>query len=152
MLEALDWDWLSEGIPARIHGDLAANNAIVTPQGGFVLLDWRENFGGLDFGDVYYDLAKFRHTLWLSTENIDKGLFRVRIKGPRVSWTLRPSRLWRFRSPWDDFVLRRGYDARKVEVLSALIYLNIAALHGKSYNRLLYFMGKDFLARLIERG
>ena len=40
-----------------------------------------------------------------------------------------------------------GYDRKKVWVLTALIYLNIAALHHHPYSLLLFALGKDMLAQ-----
>jgi hypothetical protein len=40
-----------------------------------------------------------------------------------------------------------GYDKRKVWTLTALIYLNIAALHHHPYSLLLYALGKSMLTQ-----
>ena len=38
-----------------------------------------------------------------------------------------------------------NYDSKKVKILTALIYLNIAALHHYPYSLLLYGLGKKML-------
>jgi hypothetical protein len=42
-------------------------------------------------------------------------------------------------------MLENNYDPKKVKVLTALIYLNIAALHHYPYSLLLYGLGKKIL-------
>jgi len=43
-------------------------------------LDWRQNFGtgNLTYGDIYYDLAKFKQSLIVSHEIIKNHLYSVR--------------------------------------------------------------------------
>ena len=43
------------------------------------------------------------------------------------------------------WIQENGYDLKKVKVLTALIYLNIAALHHYPYSLLLYGLGKKML-------
>ena len=43
------------------------------------------------------------------------------------------------------WMLENGYNLKKVKVLTALIYLNIAALHHYPYSLLLYGLGKKML-------
>jgi len=43
------------------------------------------------------------------------------------------------------WMLENNYDPKKVKVLTALIYLNIAALHHYPYSLLLYGLGKKIL-------
>lgn len=38
----------------------------------------------------------------------------------------------------------------RVKILTALIYLNIAALHHHPYSLLLYYLGKSMLAASLE--
>jgi hypothetical protein len=42
-------------------------------------------------------------------------------------------------------LVEQGYEVRKVRILTALIYLNIAALHHNPYCQLLYALGKSML-------
>lgn len=45
---------------------------------------------------------------------------------------------------------KQGYDRKKVWTLTALIYLNIAALHHHPYSLLLYALGKTMLKSEME--
>ncbi|MCK4752968.1 MAG: NTP transferase domain-containing protein, partial [Planctomycetes bacterium] len=64
LFSKIDWEYLYEGIPTTIHGDLQFDNVLVSRDQisqleKFTLLDWRQDFGGLIYvGDLYYDLAK----------------------------------------------------------------------------------------------
>ena len=59
LLEVFDWDRVFDGIPTNsFHGDFHFYNIVYDGSENFYLLDWRQNFGGSDVGDVYYDLAK----------------------------------------------------------------------------------------------
>lgn len=61
LLSKVDFDWLSNGSPSVFHGDFHFEN-IIEQDDGFKLLDWRQDFGGIvEYGDVYYDLAKLNH-------------------------------------------------------------------------------------------
>lgn len=43
------------------------------------------------------------------------------------------------------WMLENNHDSKKVKVMTALIYLNIAALHHYPYSLLLYGLGKKIL-------
>jgi hypothetical protein len=43
-----------------------------------------------------------------------------------------------------------GYDAKKVRVMTALIYLNIAALHHNPYSLLIFSLGKSMLKKELN--
>ncbi|KKN78502.1 hypothetical protein LCGC14_0350340 [marine sediment metagenome] len=147
-LENIDLKWLCDGIPAIIHGDPQPENVIVT-EDGFSLLDWREDFGGLPYGDVYYDLAKIYHALWVAGEIIRQE--RYTIKEDPIEYTIDfKDNLMEFKDVMEKFIADNGYDLYKVKVLSALIYLNIAPLHHEPYNKFLYYFGKKYLYELLE--
>ena len=113
----------------------------------FKLLDWRHDFEGLkEYGDLYYDLAKLYHALIVSNEVIRNGQYGIDIVGERVSLQfLLKSNLLVFKDILDDFIEERGYDLKRVRILSALIYLNIAPLYDSPYNKFLYYLGVERL-------
>ena len=46
LMDALDWEMLSDGFPAFIHGDLQFDNILYDKDSrSFALLDWRQDFG-----------------------------------------------------------------------------------------------------------
>jgi hypothetical protein len=152
MFERIDWDRLCDGIPVLFHGDTQPENVIVADDGRFYLIDWREDFGGIEkTGDVYYDLAKIYHALIVSGEIIRKEEYLVSVGQESVSFNFRiKNNLLTFREILDDYLITKGYDLYKVKLLSALIYLNIAPLHHVPYSHLLYYLGKLMLHRLLE--
>lgn len=150
LLLSVDWDWMATGIPVRFHGDLHFENIIDTGS-GFCLLDWRENFGGLDFyGDIYYDFAKLWHGLIVSHGIINVGLYQIDINGANVNFDLLRSQSLMDCQTWmRKYLLANHYDHHKVEVLTALIYLNIAALHHQPYAEMLFHLGKLMLWNIL---
>jgi len=152
MLERLDWNWLSAGEPVLLHGDPQPENVITSENGRFYLLDWREDFGGIqEYGDIYYDLAKIYHALIISGEIVRKNEFMVTNDSDSVSYNFYlKNNLVEFKSILEEFIVNEGYDLQKVKVLSALIYLNIAPLHHEPYDCLLYYLGKHMLCQLLE--
>ncbi len=78
MFAQVDWNYLAQGTPVRFHGDPQPENIIVTPTGQFTLIDWRQDFAGLlEYGDLYYDLAKLDHALLVNGEMIRQENFEV---------------------------------------------------------------------------
>jgi len=154
LLQLLDWDWVADGHPVRFHGDLHFENILEVTEDGrppFILLDWRQDFGGdLHVGDIYYDLGKLAHGLLVSHNLIDRNLFDVRQQGNRIDFDfLRKNSLTECLKVLEDWCARTGYDARKVTVMTALIFLNIAALHHYPYSKFLFYLGKHMLAEAI---
>lgn len=152
LLQRLDWSWLCSGFAARFHGDLHFENVLLNTNGGFTLLDWRQSFGEeKEFGDLYYDLGKIRHGLIVSHELISKDLYSVGATPERVSIEIhRHQSLVECEQHFDQFVEAQGWDKKKVHVMTALIYLNIAALHHEPYGTFLYYMGRLFLSRALR--
>lgn len=148
LFETLDWDWIADGRPGRFHGDYHFENILWSPeQNTFTLLDWRQEFGSsLSTGDVYYDLAKLLHGLIVNHELIVKDLFTVCWEPGHITYDLlRRQVLVDCENRFLEWVTEQGYDAHKVRVMTALIYLNIAALHHYPYCLLLYALGKSIL-------
>lgn len=153
LLESLDWDWLSDGIPTRFHGDFHFENILWNESvEQFTFLDWRQDFGGdLAVGDVYYDLAKLLHGLIVNHGLIAQNRFKIIWTTSRIDYDLeRRQILVECERVLDSWLERTGYDKRKVLTLTGLIYLNIAALHHYPYSILLYALGKSILKSQIK--
>jgi len=155
LLDKVDWDLISRGVPVRFHGDLHFENILINSEAKnpFTLLDWRQDFGGItDYGDIYYDFAKLNHGLIISHELIDKNLFDVKQKLNVVHYDfLRKQNLVECEIYFKEWIENKGYDYKKVKTMTALIYLNIAALHHYPYSLLLFYLGKNMLNTLIEK-
>lgn len=152
LLAAVDWDGLAAGLPGRFHGDFHFENILWDEKAEkFTFLDWRQDFGGdLETGDVYYDLAKLLHGLIVCHELIAKGHYAADWKDGGLRYALeRKPVLQDCEKQFMAWLPANGYDAGRVRLLTALIYLNIAALHHYPYCLLLYGLGKKMLAESV---
>ena len=153
VLNAIDWDWLADGMPGRFHGDLHFENILCNTEGNnFIFLDWRQDFSGnLSVGDIYYDFAKLLHGLLVNHKVIASNRFNVEWRLGEIIFDLhRKKNLVECEQRFDTWIKRQGYDTKKVRVLTALIFLNIAALHHNPYSLLLYTLGKSMLKFELE--
>lgn len=153
LLSSLDWHWLANGLPGRFHGDFHFENILWNDSDErFVFLDWRQDFGGnSSVGDIYYDFAKLLHGLIISHELIAGDFYRVDWRRESIDFDFhRKQILVECERYFGDWLLIHGYDRKKVWVLTALIYLNIAALHHHPYSLLLYALGKSMLKSEME--
>ena len=158
LLGLIDWSWISNGIPVRFHGDLHFENILVPTNNNFhtppyLFVDWRQDFcGDLKVGDIYYDFAKIFHRLIISHELIDKNLFSFERNMNEIKYDFLVKNInldcQRIFIEWLD---RNGYDSKKVEVMTALIFLNISGLHHHPYSHLLFSLGKTMLSNLYEK-
>lgn len=152
LLKKVNWQKLSQGIPVLFHGDLQPENIIVK-KNGFVLIDWRHSFKDIiEYGDIYYDLAKLYHALIISNEIIRNGKYNIEsadLRNVHFNYQTKDN-LMEFKNLFDEFLVREKYDLNKVKVLTSLIYLNIAPLYNQPYNIFLYYLGKDMLAENLN--
>ena len=124
LLNRIDWKSLCNHPNwALFHGDLHNENILFTPQNNFKLLDWRQNFSGksLDFGDTYYDLAKFKHGLLVNHEMVSKDLFsihEIRLNEFQISIP-QYSNLIECDIALSDWVNRNHYSVEKVNILTS---------------------------------
>jgi thiamine kinase-like enzyme len=132
-----------KGIASRFHGDLILDNVLKTSR-GYVLLDWRQNFAGdLEVGDLGYDLAKLNHNLTINHNVVNKGLFTIKIKkGGVFVDILRSNRLVECQELFKD----NPY----INILTALIWLNMAPLHQHPFDLFLYYFGKYNLWKALK--
>ena len=152
LLERVPWDSLATGTPVRMHGDLHFENILMAETGEFYLLDWRQNFGGLiEYGDIYYDLAKLLHGLVVSHELVNKECYDIKKIDNVISFDLhRKNSLVNNEEQFFLYLKNKGYDSNKVLILTALIFLNIAALHHDPYSKMLFYLGKEMLYNILE--
>lgn len=154
LLNSLDWNWLANGLPGRFHGDLHFENILWDKNDKrFIFLDWRQDFGGdLSVGDIYYDFAKLMHGLIISHELIAKNLYSTNWRTGIIEYDFHRKQILveceRYFGSW---LKDQGYEHKKVRVLTALIFLNIAALHHYPYGQLLYSLGKEMLKSELEK-
>ena len=152
LLGMIDWDWISEGVPVRFHGDLHFENILVSEEARYnvlpiTLLDWRQDFcGELNYGDAYYDLAKLMHGLIISHDIINDDLYTFDRSMNEIRYDfLRKNINIDCENIFLEYVNKWGYDVKKIKVMTALIFLNIAKFHHFPYCHLLFYLGKNLL-------
>ncbi|MBD5771113.1 phosphotransferase [Marinomonas colpomeniae] len=154
LLDKVDWSYVEKSVPVRFHGDLHFENILINDDGKtpFTLLDWRQDFGGnMDYGDIYYDFGKLNHGMLISHELINKNFFEVDHKLNTIHFDfLRKQSLVDCEVYFKMWIEEKGYDYKKVRLMTALIYLNIASLHHYPYSMLLFYLGKSMLFDLVD--
>jgi len=153
LLKQVDFDQLSSGEQTHYHGDFVLDNILKTKD-GFCLLDWRQNFGGLiESGDKYYDLAKLSHNLTVNHGIVNNNLFEIKVKGQQVKCDImRKHSLVQSKEELFRFLNENKYDSRKVELLTAIIWLNMAPLHEHPLDIFLYYFGRLNLWYALKNG
>lgn len=145
---------LLSGRPGLVHGDFILDNVLETEH-GFLAIDWRQGFGDLlSYGDVYYDLAKLNHSLTMNHGELFQGHFDVSFEGDGV-WVdiLRKSSLVHCAEVLADFANAEGYDLTQIQIITSLIWINMAPLHPHPMDTFLFFYGRYSLwSTLLARG
>ena len=153
ILDKINWDWICKGLPtSRFHGDLHFENILVDDNNNFIFLDWRQDFAGvLGHGDIYYDLAKLNSGIIIAHSLIFQELYSHSILNNVVRFDfLRKNISIEIEQRFKEFILEQGYDYKKVQYLTYLVFLNCAALHHYPYGLLLFHLGKLGLWKLLE--
>jgi hypothetical protein len=153
IINRLNWDELCTPIMVRAHGDLHPDNVIYNNENNqFTLLDWRQDIANSigAFGDLYYDIAKINHGLIIDHELIYNGSYKVSISGEKAEYHINLSeKKIQWQNELYDFINRKNFDYKKVQVLTGLIFINIAALHHYPYSNLLFILGQEYLSESI---
>jgi len=144
LLNKINWSQIyQKAIPVNFHGDFHPENILVD-SGKFILLDWRQNFGegNKEFGDLYYDLAKFMHGLLVSHPMVARNQFSVKwISEHKVKIDIQSSTsLEEAKKAYYKWLDENEFDIPHVELLTAIIFINIAALHEQPYGEFLYLL------------
>ncbi len=154
LLAAVPWSQLEDGIPSFMHGDLQFDNVLYDAvTDAFKLLDWRQDFGGyVEFGDLYYDLAKLYGGIVLNYDYIKLNLFSYseNSDGIFIDFAQR-FQTESYLQILSDFIVAQGYDLSRVKLLVGLIYLNMSPLHHYPFDKLLYSLGRQMLNYEIRK-
>jgi len=154
LLNQIDWEFLSKGLAGRFHGDFHFENILfIEDTKKFKFLDWRQDFcGDLLVGDIYYDLAKLMHGLIVNHGIIVSNQYNVYWEGNDIKYHFnRKPNLVECEKRFAAWIQENNYDLKKVKILTAIIFLNIAALHHYPYSLLLYGLGKSMLNIELNR-
>ena len=157
MINKIDWEYISNGIPVNFHGDLQFDNILVKRDFNsnlqkFILLDWRQDFGGsTERGDLYYDLAKLYGGMILSYPSIKKREFSFDMSGSSIyyNYSLKND-LLDAKEEFEEFLIQNDFDLTKIKIITSLIFLNMSPLHADPFNLMLYFLGKNRLYHALK--
>ena len=97
-------------------------------------------------------MTKLLHGLIISHELIAGNFYNVDWQSDSINYDFhRKQILVDCERRFGVWLEQQGHDRKKVGVLTALIYLNIAALHHSPYSLMLYALGKSMLKSELEK-
>ena len=151
MQELKNENFLINEESVNYHGDFILDNIIKTNH-DFCLIDWRQNFAGnIRHGDIYYDLAKMNHNIFFNHENIKNGLYEITEKGDNINVDMKINyRLFLVKKSFDEWCNKKGYNLKKINILSSIIWINMSPLHEYPLNKFLFYFGKYNLWRTLN--
>lgn len=152
LLGSIDFDWLSEGSPTNFHGDLQFDNILLTSEKEFKLLDWRHDFSGhLEYGDMYYDLAKLNGGLYISYKAIKENKFQFELSKNKINLQMyEDDYLLDAKKIFNKFIYDNNLDLKKIEILTGLIFLNMSPMHNAPFSHFVYYFGKKHINNWIS--
>ena len=142
-LEKINWEELcSSPIVSKIfHGDMQFDNIIKT-MNGYKFIDWRDKFGdSIDYADSYYDLAKLYGGICMNysymKDETNYSIFK-HFNGIEYSFKLdKDVEICTYK--FIQMCKIYDFDFSKIQILTALIYLNMAPLHDNGFDDVLFF-------------
>lgn len=153
LVKLINWEYISKNgiFTKNYHGDFHLENILIQGD-NFVLLDWRQNFGKSEIGDVYYDLAKMWHSLIVNHMMVKDMRFTVENVG-RNSIKIDIDRTFIDTECENDLkdYIEKNFILEQAELLTCLIFINIAACHVYPYSRFLFYLGKYLLNSFYYR-
>lgn len=152
VVDTVSWKDLAKGgvFTKNYHGDFHLEN-ILKQGNDFVMLDWRQNFGDSDIGDVYYDLAKMWHSLIVNHNMVRDDLFSLKTVGENkyvldIHRTLLDTEM---ENELLNFSYVNGFNLVQLRLITAIVFLNIAACHIQPYSRFLFLLGKYLINKAV---
>ncbi len=134
----------------RFHGDFILDNILVAND-SFTLIDWRQDFAeSLEFGDIYYDLSKLNHSLHINHSLVFEGQFFISTKqnGTQCG-ILRKDVHVEMEKHLKSFIENKNLSWKKIQIITALIWINMAPLHHHPFDKFLYYYGRYHLWRAL---
>lgn len=154
LFKKINWDYLSDEAPSRWHGDYNFSNIVWNEEKEeFKLLDWRQDFGGIiEYGSVYYDLAKMYHGFLFPHPSVKEKKYYIKKQnnGKIKTFIEIPCEIEICKDIFEEFVEENGYDLWKVKILTAIVLLNMSPLHESPIDEYLYYFAKDYLRRVLS--
>jgi dTDP-glucose pyrophosphorylase len=117
---------------AIVHGDLCLSNILYDLRSRIIkLIDPRGSFGDVGiFGDPRYDVAKLWHSVHGLYDFITNDLFRVSIEGTSIELSIRTTAAHEaIEARFADVFFAGAFDRREVQLVSAMLFASMPALH-----------------------
>ena len=153
-LKMIDWDSLCSNTQwAFIHGDLQFENVIYNSVSDkFTCIDWRTDFGGDSYGDLYYDLAKMAGGMILDYQAVKANKLEYSESNDNVTLNdcAIPNGL-AYVSQLAEFCTASGLDWTKVQLLWCIIYLNMSPLHDAPFDKYLFALAQLQFSRYFHK-
>jgi dTDP-glucose pyrophosphorylase len=150
-LNKIDWEYLATVTrPGFLHGDLQFDNIVLSEDLEFKIIDWRHEFAGLvEYGDIYYDLAKMAGGLIINYANIKQHNFDIEIDRDTVTLSI-PSidHIAVYQEQLKKYILDNNLDYNKVQQLVPIIFWNMSPLHTAPFDLFLWYLGIKLFAEL----
>jgi hypothetical protein len=127
------------------------DNVIITDT-GFKLIDWRQDFGGsIELGDMYYDLAKLNHSLYVSHDIVNENQYFIYENNGEVECGIRRKDVHvKMEILLEKFMSVHNLDILKIKILTPLIWLNMSPLHHHPFDIFLFHYGKINLWKALN--
>jgi thiamine kinase-like enzyme len=150
-LNNIDWEYLATVTrPGFLHGDLQFDNIVISDSGEFKIIDWRHEFAGIvDYGDIYYDLAKMAGGLIINYANIKNHNFNIEIDNDSVTLSIpNIDHITVYQERLKKYILNNKLDYKKVQQLIPIIFWNMSPLHTAPFDIFLWYLGIKLFAEL----
>jgi len=150
VINELPYDLITTDTFVKFHGDFILDNILLVND-TFKLLDWRHEFDNqLYYGDIYYELAKLRHNIIFNHNNILKELYDIKYENDEVFVDIKCNYfLMNQLQDIDSFASKNNLDVRKIKIITALIWLNMAPLYQGKLSEFLFYFGKYNLCLIL---
>ena len=143
-MDRIDWQYLAQtNLSGTLHGDLQFDNIVISDRREFKVIDWRHEFAGIvEYGDIYYDLAKLAGGFVINYANIKNHNFNIEIDGSQVTLSVpNVDNIDVYQRKLKDYVVSKNLDYRKVQTLIPVIFWNMAPLHTAPFDVFLWYLG-----------
>jgi NDP-sugar pyrophosphorylase family protein len=154
LLSKVNFHFIMGTSPTGFHGDFILDNILVDSE-KFTLIDWRQDFNGsIDSGDMNYDLAKLNHNLILNHEILSNNHFSINFEKDKKDITCDvhvKKSLLDCKSLLKNFCDANDINYQSIEILSSIIWINMAPLHEHPLDMFLYYFGKYNLFLNLEK-
>jgi len=139
----IDWvNFCSDSCPSLFHGDLNFGNVVYNDENKFILIDWREDFCGSIYGDIYYDLAKLYAGSVLNFFEASKDNLIMSESNQEITLqNCTTNSTAEFKRYFENWIIDNGYNLEKVKKISSLIFISMSPLHPSKFGKYLFYYG-----------